>query len=78
MRINIHITYSAKRVEEARQKQTQELIDIQHTTELEEVDELLATATRSKDSMVMEDEEDPSPKKSLLKEEGSVSDILPL
>lgn len=71
-----YIADSAKRVEEARQKQAQELVDIQHTTELEEMYELPAPATRSKGTMV-EDEEEPVTEEEPVKEEVSVSDILP-
>lgn len=65
-------------MEDARQKQAQVLVDVKHTTEPEEMDELLAPATRSKDTMVVEDEEEPATEEEPVKEEGSVSDILHL
>lgn len=64
-------------MEEARQKQAQELADVQHTTDLEEIDELAPT-TSSKGTVVIEDEEEPVTEEEPTKEEGSVSDILPL
>ena len=73
----LHIADSAKRVEEARQTQAQEIVDIQHTTELEEVDELLEPATHSKDTMAI-DEEEPVTEEEPVKDEGSVSDIIHL
>ena len=70
----VYITDSAKRVEEARQKQGQEFVDSQHTTEPEEVDELLAPATRSKGTAVIEEE--PATEEGPVKEGGSVSDTI--
>jgi hypothetical protein len=65
-------------VEEVRQRQAQELIDSQHTSELEEMDELLTPATRPKGLMVPEDEEEPATEEEPVKEEESVSNILRL
>ena len=70
------MTDSAKRVEEARQEKVQELVDVQHTTEPEEMDELLTPSTHSKGIRVVEDEEEPVTEEEPVKEEGSVSDIL--
>ena len=70
-----HMTDSAKRVEEARQEKVQELVDVQHTTEPEEMDELLTPSTHSKGIRVVEDEEEPVTEEEPVKEEGSVSDI---
>ena len=64
-------------MEEARQRQAQELVIVQHTTELEEMDELAPT-TSPKGTLVIEDEEEPVTEEEPVKEEGSVSDILPL
>jgi hypothetical protein len=63
-------------VEEARQKQAQELVDVQHVTELEEMDELEPTAS-SKGTIAIEDEDEPVTEEEPTKEEESVSDILP-
>lgn len=59
-------------MEEARKKQVQEFVDVQHITELEEMDELAPTPS-SKDI----DEEELATEEEPAKEEGSVSDILP-
>jgi hypothetical protein len=63
-------------VEEVRQTQAQELVDAPQTTVPEEVDELLTPATRSKGTMVIEDEEEAVTEEEPVKEDESVSSIL--